>query len=87
MNTKERAIKEKYKFVISSIETFGLPISYDQWYEKGWIRIESQVWGDFRPLIIYSDMSESAILSELRSYMYSLGAYSFKLKLKNLFDL
>jgi hypothetical protein len=87
MSTKEKAIEARYKFTIKSVLTFGLHIDYDQWNEKGWMRINSRDLKDFRPLIIFQDWEEEFILHELRNYMYSLGAYSFKLKFKNLLDL
>ncbi len=87
MSTKEEEIEKRHKFVLDSVETFGLSVSYDQWNEKGWIRIESNVWTDFRPLIIYQDENEEVILDVLRNYMYCLGEYSFKSKFKNLLDL
>jgi len=87
MSTKEKAIEKRHKFVIDSVKTFGLNIDNDQWAEKGWIRIESFDHKDLRPLIIYQDENEDAILEELRSYMYAIGAHSFKLRFKSLFDL
>jgi hypothetical protein len=86
MSIKDEAIEKRHKFITDSVKTFGLWIDYDQWYEKGWIRIES-LNHDLKPLIIYQDENEEAILEELRNYMYSIGAYSFKEKFKSLFDL
>lgn len=87
MNIKSKAMEKRHKFIIDSVKTFGLWIDYDQWYEKGWIRIESLNHKDLKPLIIYQDENEEAILEELRNYMYSIGAYSFKERFKSLFDL
>lgn len=87
MSTKEKAIEKRYKFVIDSVKTFGLYIDNDQWVEKGWIRIESMNHKDLRPLIVYQDEDENIILDELRKYMYSIGAHSFKARFKSLFDL
>lgn len=87
MSTKEEAIEKRHKFVMDSVKTFGLYIDYDQWNEKGWIRIESLNHKDLKPLIIYQDETEEEILEELRKYMYSIGAYSFKERFKSLFDL
>ena len=70
MSTKEEAIEKRHKFVIDSVKTFGLYIDYDQWNEKGWIRVESMNHKDLKPLIIYQDESEETILDELRNYMY-----------------
>jgi hypothetical protein len=87
MSIKDEAIEKRRKFVLDSAETFGLDVDYDQWYEKVWIRIKSLNHKDLKPLIIYQDENEEAILEELRNYMYSIGAYSFKEKFRNLFDL
>jgi hypothetical protein len=87
MSTKEEAIEKRYKFVIDSVKTFGLYIDSDRWDEKGWIRIESLNHKDLKPLIIYQDEDEDTIIKELRDYMYSIGAHSFKSKFKSLFDL
>jgi hypothetical protein len=87
MSTKEKAIEKRHKFVLDSVETFGLDVDYDQWKEKGWVRIKSKVWTDFRPMILFQDQTEEVILDELRNYMYCLGEYTFKLKFRNLFDL
>ena len=87
MSIKSEAIEKRHKFIMDSVKTFGLWIDYDQWYEKGWIRIESLNHKDLKPLIIYQDENEEAILEELRNYMYSIGAYSFKERFKSLFDL
>lgn len=87
MSIKDEAIEKRHKFIIDSVKTFGLWIDCDQWYEKGWIRIESLNHKDLKPLIIYQDENEEAILEELRNYMYSIGAYSFKERFKSLFDL
>jgi hypothetical protein len=87
MSTREEALEKRHQFILNSVETFGLNVDFDQWNEKGWIRIESKVWTDFRPLIIFQDFTEDAILDELRNYMYCLGEYSFKSKFKNLLGL
>jgi len=87
MSTREIESEKKHKFIVDSVETFGLFIDNDQWKDKGWIRIESMNHKDLKPLIIYEDENEDEILDELRNYMYSIGAYVFKQRFRSLLDI
>lgn len=87
--------KEDY---IRILNEFNLDfyVDYDQWEEKGWIRVQSErtdkgneerVSKDdwFKPLIIYKDDSDN--MHRIGRYVFAMGRYSVKKELKRLMTL
>lgn len=69
---------ETYKKVCETVEVFGLHIDYDQWDEKGWIRVQSKDWpddfgGKNNCIILYKDDGFETIKEELISSLINLG--------------
>ena len=91
--TKER--------VIEIVETFDLTIDYDQWDERGWIRVNNEHTPAIRwePFIIWKNdyvlekledvmpNTEADLKKELKEYLMKLGAEQFKEDFKKLLGL
>lgn len=72
--------------VIELVNIFGLFVDYDQWEEKGWIRIKSH---DSRYqmnkkgcLIIYDDYIREGILELLQNSLVDLGQSIKQMKIR-----
>ena len=87
--------KEDY---ITILAQFNLDfyLDYDQWDEKGWIRMCSERTDDsneerkskddwFKPLIIYKDDKDN--MHRIGRYVYAMGRYSVKKQIKALTNL
>lgn len=89
--------KMKKTQVLKIIEIFGLFVDYDQWDEKGWIRIKHTDYPDFNNLVIYKDILEKKysdnkrypkenLYVELQNYLMEIGETKFKNKFHDLLN-
>lgn len=69
-------------------------VDYDQWEEKGWIRVKSERINEdehtskddwFKPLILWKDDTDN--LHRIGRYVYAMGKYAVKKQLKGLLNL
>jgi len=69
-------------------------VDYDQWEEKGWIRVQSERTDSdkrtskdnwFKPLILYKHDNNN--LHSIGRYVYAMGRYSIKKQIRELTNL
>jgi hypothetical protein len=85
-------IQMELKEVIDLVEDFGLYIEYNQWAEKGWVRIKSENnetdFGEKADcLILYKDDSRVVMCKELRNSLVRMGQRIQSRKLKELLNI
>lgn len=77
--------------VLKLVDIFGLSVDYNQWDEKGWIRVKDLIYTEMNPLILWKeDIKEIGIeyaKDELCGYLRKTGAYGFKKELNELIKL
>jgi hypothetical protein len=64
--------------VLKLVTLFGLYVDYDQWDEKGWLRIKSEDFPDefgnkHNCLILYKEDGYPTIVEELRNSLIQMG--------------